>query len=255
LDTGAAVTRVLDLIAWPAADRTIETGKSTVVAFDMTGMTALDVIKALEATEQGRFFIAPDGKATFYNRHHTATTAASNTSQATFGDAGELPYGDLNLEYSEDKIRNSINTARAGGSTINVKDTSSITSYREREFSITGLLNSSDGEIRDIGLWQLGHYAQPVTRVPQIVVQPRAAPSSLFPQVRDRRLCDRVTVKRRPQNVGTAISIDVLIEGVQHTVTPDDWTATYLLSPAEVGGSFVLDHAVYGLLDQNRLAF
>jgi hypothetical protein len=256
LDTGAAVTKVLDIIGWPVADRTIETGKSTVVAFDTSDRTALEVLQSLEATEQGRFFIAPDGKATFYNRHHTLTTAASLTSQATFGDSGgELPYGDLSLDYDETKIRNSVTTARVNGGPIIAKDTTSITSYREREYSLTGLLNSSDGELRDLGLWILGHYAQPATRVPQIVIQPRAAPSSLFPQIRDRLLCDQITVKRRPQNVGTAISLAVLVEGVQHDITPDDWTARLLLSPAETTGVFILDSATLGLLDTDRLSF
>jgi hypothetical protein len=256
LDTGAAVTKILDVIGWPSADRTIETGKTTVVAFDTSGMTALGAIQALEKTEQGRFFIAPDGKATFYNRHHTLTTAASTTSQATFGDSGgELPYGDLDLDYDESKIRNSITTARVDGSPFNVKDTTSITSYRERGYSLTGLLNSSDAELRDMCQWLLTHYKDPATRVPQIVIQPRALPASLFPQVRDRLLGDRVTVKRRPQNVGTAISLAVLIEGIQHDLTLDDWTVKLFLSPAETTGFFRLDDTTYGLLDSNRLAF
>lgn len=256
LDTGAAISKVLDIIGWPAADRAIETGKSTVVAFDMGGMTALEVIQAMEKTEQGRFFLAPDGKATFYNRHHTLTTAASTTSQATFGDSGgELPYGDLGLEFGEDKIRNSITTQRANGSPFVVKDATSIDDYREREYSVTGLYNSSDGEIRDLGLWLLGHYSQPVTRVPEIVINPRAAPTTLFPQIRDRKLTDRVTVKRRPQSVGTAISLAELIEGVQHDITPDNWTVRLLQSPAETTGFFILDNATFGQLGNNRLAF
>jgi hypothetical protein len=256
LDTGAAVTKILDIIGWPSADRTIETGKTTVVAFDTSGMTALGAIQALEKTEQGRFFIAPDGKATFYNRHHTLTTAASTTSQATFGDSGgELPYGDLDLDYDDSKIRNSITTARVDGSPFPAKDTTSITSYRERGYSLTGLLNSSDAELRDMGQWLLTHYKDPATRVPQIVIQPRALPASLFPQVRDRLLGDRVTVKRRPQNVGSAISLAVLIEGIQHDLTLDDWTVKLFLSPAETTGFFRLDDTTYGLLDSNRLAF
>jgi hypothetical protein len=256
LDTGAATTKVLDVIGWPSADRTIETGKSLVVSFDMGGSTALGVSQLLEKTEQGRFFMAPDGKATFYNRHHTLTTAASTTSNATFGDTpGELPYGDLDLQYDKTKIRNSVTTQRTNGSPFNVKDATSITSYRERAFSITGLLNSSDGELRDLALWILGHYKDPSTRVPQIVIKPRTPPFALFTQIRDRRLCDRVTANRRPQNVGTAISLAVLIEGAQHDISPEDWTATLLLSPAETTGFFILDDTVFGKLDTDRLAF
>jgi hypothetical protein len=257
LDTGAAITKILDMIGWPSADRTIETGKSTVIDFDTSGMTALEVIQAMEKTERGRFFMAPDGKATFYNRHHTLTTAASTTSQATFGDSGsELPYGDLNLEFDDSKIRNSITTARTDGSPFNVKDAASITSYRERAYAVTGLLNASDGELRDLGYWLLGHYTQPVTRVPEIAIQPRRSPTTLFPHIRDRLLCDRITVKRRPQGVGSAISIDCLIEGMRHTLTRDGaWTTTLLLSPAETTGFFILDNATFGQLGLNALAF
>lgn len=261
LDTGAVINKILDMAGWPTADRTIETGKSTVTSINTAGRSALDVIKDVEKTEQGRFFIAPDGKATFYNRHHTLVTTASLTVQTTFGDAaGERPYVGIETDYGNTYIRNKVSAQRAGGSPFVVSDGTSIAAYGEYNDSVTGLLNSSDGEIRDLAQWRLGHYKDPATRITSLTVNPRIDPTNTFPVVRDRKLLDRVTVKRRPgpigAPVGPAISIDVLIEGVQHRISADQtWATTYSLSPAEVQSYLVLDNATLGRLDLNKLAF
>lgn len=257
LSTSAAVTKVLDEAGWPAADRLIEAGVSTVTTMDLAGQTALEGIQAIERAEQGRFFIEA-GVATFYARHHPIVTAASTTAQATFGDStGELKYGDLELEYSEDQIRNSVTTSRQSGNAYTVKDAASIAAYGEHEYSITGLYNSDNDEISDLGQWVLAHYKDPAVRVPLILIQPRRDPTTLFAQIRDRQLLDRVTVKRRPQGVGSAISLDVLIEGIRHevTVSPLDWKTSVLLSPAEAQIYAVLNDTTYGVLGTAALAF
>jgi hypothetical protein len=258
LDTGAVIGLILDMAGWPTADRSIETGLSTVTYVGTNGKTALEMIQAMEATEGGRFFISPAGIATFYNRHHTLDATASLTSQATFGDSvGELQYGDLNLEFDDTNIRNKITTAPVSGASYVVSDTTSIAAYGQREFSIGGLYSSNAGELRDRGNWELAHYKDPATRVPKIVVSPRRAPTTLFPHIRDRQLVDRVTVKRRPQNVGLAISLDVLIEGIEHRFTENlGWTTTYSLSPAETKTFWKIEHPVLGKIGSgNVLAF
>jgi hypothetical protein len=257
--TGTVIGLVLDLAGWPAADRNIEPGRSTVSPMDTEGKTALDVIQALEKTEQGRFFIGPDGVATFYNRHHALVTAASTTSQATFGDAGtEIPYQGIGFDSGESFIRNKVVAGRAGGTTYTVSDATSLTAYLERGESLTGLLNSSDGEIRDLAQWRLAHYKDPIQRIPAIEVTPRhpRSQASTYAAIRDVDLVDRVTVKRRPQGVGAVISQDCLVEGIRHEIGGNvTWKTTLSLSPAEVQAYLVLDDPVLGRLDNNRLAF
>jgi hypothetical protein len=57
-------------------------------------------------------------------------------------------------------------------------------------------------------------------------------------------------VKRRPQGVGPAITLVVLIEGVQHNVdvNPLRWTTTLLLSPADIQQYWILGDTTLSVL-------
>ena len=78
------VTRVLNLIGWRSADRSIETGSSTLgTAAGVQGRSALDHLLAVEQTEQGRVFVSGDGKVTFYGRTHETTGRWSLSSTRT----------------------------------------------------------------------------------------------------------------------------------------------------------------------------
>jgi hypothetical protein len=54
---------------------------------------------------------------------------------------------------------------------------------------------------------------------------------------------------------GVVHSDAMLIEGIEHDITPGDWLITYDLSPWDVFASFmILDDAERGILDENLLA-
>ena len=81
--TGTRVGRVLDLVGWPAGDRAIDSGASTLAAAqNIEGKTALDHLLAVEQTEQGRFFMTGTGEAAFYSRNHVV----GGTTEAEFAD-------------------------------------------------------------------------------------------------------------------------------------------------------------------------
>lgn len=52
---------------------------------------------------------------------------------------------------------------------------------------------------------------------------------------------------------GTTTTVNCNIEGIRYSATPDQTQFTLYLSPATLYGEFILDNAVYGVLDQDRL--
>ncbi|HEY9014071.1 MAG TPA: hypothetical protein VIM84_03280, partial [Gemmatimonadales bacterium] len=67
---------------------------------------------------------------------------------------------------------------------------------------------------------------------------------------------DRVTVRRRPQNLGSAIDQDAVIEGITHDVTAVEWKTRWNLSPAETQVYWILGTAGFSELEQTtRLGF
>lgn len=258
--SGARIGRLLDIVAWPSADRTIDTGISTMQSAALASASILETLRTVETSEQGQLFAGRDGTVVFRDRHWRFENTSAITSQATFGDGGgsELAYSDLVTDGGEQFIANHVRASRQGGATVDVTDSTSISTFYERLDDVTDLQNESDLEIRDLADWRLATRKNPTPRVTQLAVKPRRAPTTLFPQVLGRDIGHRLTVKRRPQGVGTALTYTVLIEGVDHDVNPRKWdTRMYLSSSDSQAGvqPLILDDATFGILDSNVLGF
>lgn len=132
-----------------------------------------------------------------------------------------------------------------------VRDTSSIASYGRRA-QLLGSLHANQGDARNLGLWHLARYSNPSIVVRELVIQPRRSPSTLFPQVLGREIGDRITVRRRPQGVGSEIDQERTIEGIAHEITPDSWTTTWFLCEPvpsyEEGNWWRVGDATYGVV-------
>lgn len=231
--TGARVGRLLDAAGWPAADRNIDTGTSTLQNASL-GVAALAALQAVEQTEFGALFVTAAGLVRFISRT-SLLSAPYTTSQGTFGDSGsELEFADLSFEYDDKLIYNEAQVSRSGGAVQTVGDTASQTKYLRRSKVVSGLLHQSDQTSLDAANWIVQHYKDPLLRVTGMRLEPSAGNESThFPHVLGRELMDRVTINRRPQNLGAAITQDSLIQGITHTVTATEWVTRWDLSPAE----------------------
>jgi hypothetical protein len=92
--TDTALGLLLDAVGWPAGDRTLDTGQTTLLYWWLDGQTdALAMaVKLLNSEGPGAsLYESGDGKIVFESRHYRLLTARSTTSQATFGDAATEP--------------------------------------------------------------------------------------------------------------------------------------------------------------------
>jgi hypothetical protein len=238
--SGVRIGRLLDAAGWSATDRNIDTGVAVLQSADLGG-NVLAALQKVEETEQGRLFIAGDGRVRFIARDKLLQPPYT-TSQATFGDSGaELEYEDLTYRYDDALIFNEVVVSRADGAVQTVKDTTSQTRYLRRTRVLDGLLHTSDVTSIDLANWVLAHYKDPILRVVGLTLHPTAGNESThFPQVLAREPADRVTARRKPQNLGTVIDQSVAIEGIEHTVTAVDWVTKWNLSPAETEAYWIL---------------
>ena len=257
-DTGARINRVLDNLGWPAVERNIAVGRTTVQGTDLSANAWAEIVLTSD-TELGEVYFDVDGRLTFRNRDALATEARSNTSQATFGDADdgvELGFTDIELLADLNQTRNIIRAGRVGGTQQIVEDASSIAEYRRRTWQRSDLLHQTDAEVADYARYVLALLKDNELRIGSMTVDPRADPDRLFPQVLGRKLGDRVTVKFTPPGGGTRISRDVFIRGIDHSIGLDTWQTTFAFQDATNKFQFfVLDHATLGRLDVNALAY
>jgi hypothetical protein len=246
------VTRVLDYLDVADADRSIDTTMIGTLQAAQLGQSLLDHLFEVNEVEQGLLFITKDGKVKFRARHNGFNLA----SQATFGDGtGELRYGNIAFDYSKQMIYNVIRRQNQDGLLMEASDSTSIATYGRRVDERTGLIGDSDLASLDLANYSLSRSKDPVQRVTEIELVPERDPAGLYPQVLGREIGEQVTIKRRPQAVGSAISFDARIEGIAHTVTPDNWQTTFRLSPADAGAYLQLNLTSGPGLDSLRLAY
>lgn len=84
--TGTIIDAILDAADWPAGDRDIDTGQTTITRWYVDKRDALNAIREVEETELGFLLELADGKIAFEDRHHRLKSPHT-ASQVTFSDA------------------------------------------------------------------------------------------------------------------------------------------------------------------------
>lgn len=250
------VGNIADSAGWPAADRDIDTGQSTVQAVTAVNAAALQQMQNAEEAESGRLFIAGDGDLTFLDRH-SLLQAPYNTSQATFGPAaGELPYSSLTFRFDDAEIWNELRYTRDGGTEQVATDATSQTTYLTRTLTKTGMIQTSDAEVLSEAQYHLSQFLAPHLGIQAIKLDPYRT-TDLWPQVLGRDLAERVTVQFTPPGGGAEISQEVLLEGISHDVAVGSkWLTQWSLSAADTQNYWLLGDTVYSVLDTTtRLAY
>ena len=253
-NTGAHIAGVLDNCEWPANDRTIDNGNSTLQSDDYGTSTALEVLQQMADTEQGLLFIGQDGRVVFRERRAVIGAA----SEATFTDdpASGVRYADLTFSYDETLLYNSVTAGRRNGGQITVSDADSVDRYLVRTYTQTDLLYDTDTQTRDYAQWIVNRYKDPAVRVERMVLRPERNASSLYPNALDLELGSLITVERTPQGIGDPISRDVLVVGISEELTPDNYELTLSIAEADTSSYWLLGNSVYSVLGTStRLAF
>jgi hypothetical protein len=250
-DTPATrIGRVLDLIGWPAADRALSAVGSPLQATALGG-TALDHLLLIEETELGAVYMGPSGAVTYTGRDELIT-APFTTSVATFGDgAGEIGYTKLaGYRLSDDTIKNVIRRQREGGAEVVAEDATSKGMYGPKTDSSSGTQETSDAVSFDRANYKLTHLKDPKSYVATMELEPRGNPAVLFPIVLGTvGLNKRITVRRRPQNVGAMIEQETSIQGIEHDLGPKRWTTRYYLDATPTQKYFLFDNTLWGSPD------
>jgi hypothetical protein len=94
ITTDVALGAILDAVGWPAGERSLQTGKTTLNYWWLDDADPFSAVVTLLNTEGPGATIYEDGRGyfVFENRHSRVLTARSNTPQATFRDSGTAPY-------------------------------------------------------------------------------------------------------------------------------------------------------------------
>lgn len=239
--TGDRVGHLLDLAGWPTADRDISVNGTLLGAVNGQDWTddVLANIKIVEASEAGQFYQQPDYTMRFRARTDPLTDPRSTTPRYVFSDedtTGVYRYESLKFGEQSTYLHNRVKVTYSGGEVI-VADDASVAAYGARDHSISTTLGTA-AQARNLADAVLYQFSYPRLIVESIELNP-AADQRLWLPCLDLQIGDRVTVRRHPQAVGTAISVDVIVEGVTARIGDGRNTATFVLScstPMSPGG-------------------
>ncbi len=241
--SGARVDRVLDqlTVAWPALERDIDTGNTTLLAGVVDG-NALSYLQSVEESEAGLIFMSKDGKVVFRERLIQPVSTA-----VMFADDGGIPYDGIEIVYGTEQLANDVTVTSAAGTATAVDATSQVI-YGVTAVSKDTLLVA--GNLQGLADYIVARYAVPEYRIERIRVNMRALSSAQQTSVLGLELGDQADVRFTPNRVGTPISIRNRIIGVSHDVSVDSHYVS--LSFEELPFEFfILDDAVFGKLDDD----
>lgn len=194
--SGAHITAILDAIGWPAGERSIDVGSSMIQEVSPSGSALEWMLKIAEETEDGLFFVRPDGVVAFEERQ-ARYKAPFNTSTGTWGDdAAELGYSDLGVRNDDQDIYTQAKVNRLGGDPVVVEDVTARQRFGPRPIERTDLLLTSDAEVTDAANHLLGRYKDFHPRVERLEIL-GAADNTRLDHMAARGVLDRITVRRR----------------------------------------------------------
>ena len=244
--SGARVSAILDDVNWPTGKRRIDTGVASLGA-DVVGdnTTALSYLQTIDLSEGGALFIAKDGSVEFLER-----TASQATPVMSFTDDGTgVPFSDISLEFGTESLFTQVSVQYVGGTAVATASSTVLGNYGLIELNIKTLLADSD-EADDIADFYLFRYSEPQVRIDQLEVRMNGLSTAQQLQVLDLELGDPVDIVFTPQGVGSPIERVVVVDQIEHNITPADHNVRINFSQTLTGFTLDLDR-----LDEGRLGF
>ena len=259
--SGERIGRVLDEVGWPSGLRDIDTGQPPQGPYLPASMPMMEYARKAERSEQGMLFYDVSGQVRFIGREGLW----SSTSVATFtddGNAGDLVYLDAVRGSHHDTIRNIVTASwRLGG--ITNRDATSITNYGEARESVDSVTLNTAQEAGNLSAYVVRTRKDPSTRISSLTVPVRiTGGDNEAEKLLALEIGDRITVERTPMGVSPQVVKDVIVQGLQHEITPSQWIVTVYSSPAPLSNTaapyLTLGDATYGKVgaaDGNLIPF
>jgi hypothetical protein len=258
--SGARINAVLDKpeVAWPSADRSIDTGDSTMMSAAVSeGTPALSYLQLVSNSEFGDFFIGKDGKVNFRERN-----AIPNSPNLVFSDevvAGEftgIQFASVNNVYGSENLYNRISIANASSPALEATadDQVSQAVYGPRSYSATGLLVQDQSQLDFLADYLLARFKEPQYRFNSITVILDTLTTENQNKVLDLEIGQVVQVRFTPSGIPPAIEQYCRIIGINHDWDSNSKSVSFALERLDFS-IFILNDAVFGVLDDDRLSF
>ena len=249
-DTGTRIAKILDTVDFPNSMRTLDTGNSLTQADPATDRTSLNALVNVETSEQGAFFISPEGNAIFKNRSNTISSAGGTPIQ--FNQTGGIPYKNLIFAFDDKLIVNNCSVSRVGGTTQTYVDADSVATYFPHSISFSDLVVQTDTDAANIAAIYVATRSTTTIRIDRMTIDlyDPLVPSDTILGL---DYFNNVLISNI-QPDGSTITKNLQIQGVSWDITPNSWTGNFItLEPITDG--FIIGNSTYGVLGDDILSY
>lgn len=249
-DTGTRIGKILDTVDFPSTMRSLDTGNTLTQADPATTRTPLAAIKNAETSEQGAFFVSPEGNVIFKNRANTISSAGSTPT--AFNQTGGIPYKNLVFAFDDKLIVNQSTVTRLSGSPQTYTDAVSLAEYFPHVVNFSDLIVQTDAEAANIAAIYVGTRSSTTIRIDTMSVDlyDPLVPSDTMMAL---DYFDNVVITNI-QPDGSTITKNLQIQGINWEITPNSWTGNYTtLEPITDG--FIIGNSTYGIIGEDILSY
>ena len=251
--TGTRIGKILDTIQWPSALRDIDTGLTTCQADPATQRTALAALQTVATTEYGAIYMDALGRVAFQDRNLTVSSVAGTP--VVFKDDGTaIGYFDVKWVFDDTQIYNLATITRTGGTVQTASDAASIAKFFTHSYNQSGLLMETDAVALDYANAFIASRKDTTVRVDELTLdlqQDSYTAGTIAALTMDFFTPVSVTTTQ-PNN--TTLSKTEQVFNVAHSITPNSWKVRYGTAEPIIDG-FILDSALYGILDTSVLSY
>ena len=251
--SGARINNLLDAIAWPNSMRSISAGLTSVQADPASQRTGLSAMQVIETSEYGALYVDASGSFVFQDRTVTATSVTGTPT--VFNDnGGDISYANAVWILNDVLVYNQANVTRTGGSVQTAIDQASIDKYFLHSYNQQNLLMQTDAVALDYAQAYVASRAETTVRCDAITLDLYTANYNTgIIAALSLDYFDPVTITTTQPGSST-LTKTLQVFGVGMSITPNSWRVTFTtLEP--IIDAFILDSALYGILDTNVLSY
>jgi hypothetical protein len=251
--SGARINALLDAIDWPASMRDVDAGLTTMQADPGTARTSLAAMQTVEISEYGALYVDAAGSFVFQDR--AVTAGSTGATPTVFNDNGsDISYFNAVWRLDDTLVYNSANVTRTGGTTQTAINQASIDKYFVHSYNQQNLLMQTDAVALDYAQAYVASRAETSIRCDAIQLD-------LYTDNYNAGIIaalsldyfDPVTITTN-QPGGSTLTKTLQVFGVAMSITPNSWKTTLTTLEPIIDG-FILDSAIYGLLDSGVLSY
>ena len=251
--SGARINNLLDAISWPATMRDIDAGLTTVQADPGTARTALQACQTIETTEFGAFYVDASGSFVFQDRSVTSSSVAATP--VVFNDNGTaIDYFNATWVINDTLVYNEANITATGLATQTASDAASIAKYFLHSYNQQNLLMQDTTSALNFARAYVASRAETTVRCDEIQLDLYTANYNAgIIAALDLDYFDPVTITTN-QPGSTTLTKTLQVFGKSMEITPNSWRVKMTTLEPIIDG-FILDSALYGILDTSVLSY